>query len=140
MPAMQPSDLPDTDLDSMNRDHEDQVEMINAVVAAIEAHDGSEATVQAVDEALEGFAAHTQEHFSQERDQMLRYQFPAFAMHDAEHQRALERMEAVVVAWSERRDLDTLSGYMRREFPAWLVGHVSAMDVFAAQFVAGNAH
>jgi len=68
---MHETDLPETDLESMNRDHKDQVEMINAVVAAIEAHDGSGPTVQAVDAAVEDFAAHTREHFSQERDQML---------------------------------------------------------------------
>ena len=140
MSAMKESDLPETHLESMNRDHKDQVEMINAVVQAIEAHDGTEATRQALVEAVEDFAAHTREHFSQERDQMLRYQFPAFEMHDAEHERALARMDEVIAAWKADGDVAPLAAYFGTEFPTWLVAHVSAMDVFAAQYVAGHAH
>jgi hemerythrin-like metal-binding protein len=140
MPALNDSDLPETDLESMNRDHRDQVAMITAVVDAIAAYDASEASSRVVDEAVEDFAAHTREHFSQEQDQMRRYAFPAFEMHDAEHQRALARMDEVIAAWSADRDAAALRVYFGEEFPKWLVAHVSAMDVFAAQYVAGNAH
>ncbi len=140
MPALNESDLPDTDLESMNRDHRDQVAMITAVVDSIAALEGSDGSTRAVDEAVEDFTAHTREHFSQERDQMLRYQFPAFEIHDAEHQRALARMDEVIAAWAANRDAAALGGYFGEEFPKWLVAHVSAMDVFAAQYVAGNAH
>lgn len=137
---MRESDLPQTDVESMNRDHKDQVDLVNAVMHALEAHDGSEKAVQAIDEALEDFAEHTQEHFRQEDDQMHRYQFPAFGAHKEEHERTLARMREIQTAWLSARDVEPLRAYMDVEFPTWLVAHVSSMDVFAAQYVAGNAH
>ncbi len=137
---MHESDLPHVDLESMNRDHRDQVEMINAVDEALEAHDGSETTLRALDEAIEDFAAHTREHFSQEDDQMRRLQFPAFTLHTEAHVNALSHMDGVIDAWKQDRDPEALGRYIREEFPAWLVRHVTLMDTVCAQFVAGKAH
>lgn len=137
---MREADLPPTDMESMNRDHRDQVEMINAVLQALEAHDGSDASLATIDEALEDFAEHTREHFRQEDDQMRRYQFPAFESHKSEHDKTLARMDAVLGAWRASREAEALTHYMSDEFPKWLVLHVSSMDVFSAQYVMGNAH
>ena len=137
---MQESDLPTLDMESMNRDHRDQVETINVVIAAIEAHDGSEATLGALDEAIDDFAEHTREHFNQEDDQMHRYGFPAFVLHKEEHARTLHRMQERIERWRAERDLDLLGEYFREQFPAWLVNHVTLMDSVCAQFVAGKAH
>ena len=137
---MRESDLPNTDMESMNRDHRDQVEMVNGVLEALQAFDGSEAKTQAVDEALEDFAEHTQEHFRQEDDQMHRYEFPAFEEHKAEHDRTLARVREIQDAWRASREVAPLKIYMEEEFPRWLVMHVSSMDVFSAQYVMGNAH
>lgn len=137
---MREADLPPTELESMDRDHRDQVEMVNAVIQALDAHDGSDSSLAAIDEALEDFAEHTQEHFRQEDDQMHRYQFPAFEAHKAEHDRTLRRMEDVLGTWKTSRELEPLERYMRDEFPKWLVLHVSSMDVFSAQYLTGNAH
>lgn len=137
---MRDTDLPPTDLESMNRDHRDQVEMINAVVAAIDALDGTDAATQKLTEALEDFAEHTREHFRQEDDQMLRFNFPAFEQHREAHRLALERMDETIRAWREEgSDVEALGRYFHEDFPGWLVHHVSLMDVFCAEYVAGNA-
>ena len=137
---MRESDLPPVELESMNRDHADQVEMLGAAVAALAAHDGSEQTLRALDEALEDFAEHTREHFRQEDDQMLRYDFPPFALHTEAHTNAIALMSRVVEAWKADRDVAALGRYLRDDFPAWLVHHVTMMDTFAAQYISGNAH
>ena len=137
---LEPSDLPPVDLESMNRDHRDQVEMVNAVVEALDAYDGSEDATRAVDEAVEAFTEHTTEHFRHEEDEMMQFQFPAFQMHKAEHDRAIGRMRVIAATWATDRDVDAIRPYFDRDFPAWLIGHVTAMDSVSAQFVSGNAH
>jgi len=137
---MRESDLPRVELESMNRDHDDQVEMLNAVQSAVSAHDGSEKSLLAIDEALEDFAEHTREHFLQEDDQMKRYDFPPFALHTEAHTNAIALMNRVVQQWKSDRDVEALQRYIRDDFPAWLVHHVTMMDTFAAQYISGNAH
>lgn len=137
---MRVSDLPPVELESMNRDHRDQVEAINAVLDAIERHDGSDASRTAIDDALEAFEEHTREHFRQEDDQMLRYEFAAFEMHREEHARALDRTRRRIEHWQSERDLDDLARYFRDELPAWLVRHVTLLDTVSAQYVSGKAH
>ena len=137
---MRESDLPRVDLESMNRDHDDQVEMLNAAVAALDAYDGSEKSLQALDEALEDFAEHTREHFRQEDDQMRRYEFPPFELHTEAHTNQIALMDRVVRQWKADRDVEALGQYLKEDFPAWLVHHVTMMDTFAAQYIAGNAH
>ena len=124
----------------MNRDHKDQVEMVNAVLEALDRLDGKPASIRAVDEAVEEFTEHTTEHFRHEEDEMAKFQFPAFQMHKAEHDRAIAKMRLVTASWATDRDVDLVRPYFEREFPAWLIGHVTAMDAVSAQFVAGNAH
>ena len=137
---MRDTDLPHTELESMNRDHRDQVEMVNAVLRAIDEDDGSEAARKHLAETLDDFAEHTREHFRQEDDQMLRYHFPAFDQHREAHALALGRMDEVIEAWRTNRDHAALRQYFREDFPRWLVHHVTTMDVFCAQYVAGEAH
>lgn len=137
---MRESDLPRVELESMNRDHADQVEMLNAAVAALEAHDGSETTRRALDEALEDFAEHTREHFRQEDDQMKRYDFPPFVLHTEAHDGAIALMDRALERWKADRDAEALGRYLREDFPGWLVHHVTMMDTFAAQYISGNAH
>ena len=137
---MRDSDLPQVEMESMNRDHQDQVEMLNAAVAALDAHDGSEKTLQALEEALEDFAAHTREHFRQEDDQMKRYDFPPFALHTEAHTNSIALMDRIIEQWRADRDAEALGRYLRDDFPAWLVHHVTMMDAFAAQYISGNAH
>ena len=137
---MRESDLPQVELESMNRDHDDQVEMLNAVAEALGAHDGSEKSLQKIDEALADFAAHTREHFLQEDDQMKRYDFPPFVLHTEAHANAIALMNRQVEVWQADRDTDALGRYIREDFPAWLVHHVTMMDAFAAQYISGNAH
>lgn len=138
--VMRESDLPQVDLESMNRDHRDQVEMLNAVAAALEALDGSAGTLRAVDEALEDFADHTREHFRQEDDQMRRYEHPPFVQHTEAHDGAIALLDGVVERWKAERDVEALGRYLRQDFPAWLVHHVTMMDTFAAQYISGHAH
>lgn len=137
---MRESDLPQVELESMNRDHADQVEMLGAVVQALEGHDGTETSLRAVDEALEDFAEHTREHFRQEDDQMRRYDFPPFVLHTEAHTNAIALLDRVVARWKADRDVAALGQYVRDDFPAWLVHHVTMLDTFAAQYISGNAH
>ena len=137
---MRESDLPRVELESMNRDHADQVEMLAAVVEALDGHDGTETSLRAVDEALEDFAEHTREHFRQEDDQMRRYDFPPFVLHTEAHTNAIALLDRVVARWQADRDVAALGQYVRDDFPAWLVHHVTMLDTFAAQYISGNAH
>ena len=138
MERLDPSHLPPTELESMNRDHRDQVELVNAVLDAAAAFERSEAHLGTLDEAVDDFAEHTTEHFRQEEDQMLRFQFPAFALHAEEHARVLVALRAAVEGWKKERDVEALRAFVGQEFVRWLTHHIATMDLMCARFVAGQ--
>lgn len=106
--------------------HREFVDLLGAVEAAL---DADAATLGA---ALDAFITHTEDHFAQENDWMLRVGFGAGHCHGGEHAQVLELMHEV------RRRLQTQGDVqvVRSLVPAlaqWFPIHAASMDAGLAE-------
>jgi len=123
-------ELPKVALASMNDTHLEDLIMINELAQLIK-----DKKNELITEKLDALVAHTVEHFSGEEKMMIENRFPAYAMHKAEHDRALAQMNEVVARWRADKDMVALREYIEKIMPAWLVQHVSTMDTVTAHFL-----
>jgi len=128
--------LPQLPIAFMNADHAHEVQLVNAVEAALAAHRRREGTLGAVLERLSLLAVHTREHFLREEAAMRETRFPAYPVHKAEHDRVLAEMDAEARAFRDVGDGERLSRYLAQALPAWFVNHIRTMDAVTAGFLA----
>ncbi len=138
MPQIDPAQLPELPVAFMNADHAREVQLVNDVEAALDAHGRGEGTLEHVVERLSLLAVHTREHFLREEAMMRETRFPAYPVHRAEHDRFLAEMDAEVRALRERGDGPRLARYLSEKLPAWFLNHIGTMDAVTARFVAGQ--
>ncbi|MDZ4200908.1 MAG: hemerythrin family protein [Gallionella sp.] len=93
----------------------------------------------AVDARLEDLLRHMQQQFAAEEAQMLATQFPPFAAHKREHDRALDDFSECVAKWQSLRDRAKLLDYLENGLADWFVKHVNTRDFITARFIANPA-
>lgn len=126
-------DLPQVALDFMNHDHQEAVEIYNRVESCYRKGD-----VEAVLTNLKEIQTHSIEHFSQEEQEMKRYQFPPIQVHKEAHDSVLMVLDMVIKQLTDHRTLAKISGYIEHEFPSWFAHHLSTMDKMTAEFIAAQ--
>ena len=136
MAEIQLQRLPQLPIAFMNADHAQEVRLVNAVEAALEAHRRGQGTLAAVVEHLSLLAVHTREHFMREETAMRETRFPAYPVHKAEHDRVLAEMDAEARAFRETGGGERLSRYLAEALPAWFVNHIRTMDAVTAGYLA----
>ncbi len=123
-------EIPQVMVPSMNATHAEEVEIVQALEAALES--GADA---AIADAARAFADHVEVHFSREEELMRAHAFPPYPIHKGEH----DRMRAIVGELCANCDNDAgraaLLTFVRKDFPAWLAQHVSTLDTVTAQFL-----
>lgn len=127
--------VPQVALAFINDDHREEIALLRIVVAALEARARGEATDAEVVHAWEALAKHTEEHFLREELAMKEVSFPAFAVHQAEHQRVLADMAGHFQAWRGGGPVKALLAYADEGITDWFVNHVQTMDFITARFV-----
>ena len=139
MPLVERSQIPLVAMESMNEVHFEEVDLLNALSARLDAlpADGkiSDAELADIDHRLDDLVLHTREHFASEEEMMIATQFPAYPMHKAEHDRRLEVAAVVVEAWKQTRSIETLKNFIQEDTPAWVVHHIQTMDTITAQYL-----
>ena len=136
MTRLDPGALPDLPVAFMNEDHLREVSLVNDLEEALADHARGTGGVAAVLETMSLLAVHTRDHFLREESMMREAHFPAYAAHQAEHDRVLAQMDAEARAFRERGDAIRLSRYVSTTLPEWFRAHVRTMDVVTARFVA----
>ena len=126
------ANVPKVAFDEMNGVHAEEVEQLNRIEAMLDAR----ASETELSEALEALFDHTRAHFANEERLMKEVGFPPFEMHKAEHDRALNAFQLVMMDWRSRKDNDTLRDYICSEAPQWLHQHIASMDTATANFIA----
>lgn len=127
--------LPVVALETMNTVHYEEVDLINALYAQVEAYTAGSVLPEAVDESLATLLAHMREHFAGEEALMREGGFPVYPVHKAEHDRVLREAQAIYQDWHVGRDLAALSTYLYQTLPTWLMNHISTMDTVTALFL-----
>jgi len=130
MTQLNPAALPKVAVDFMNNDHHEAVELINTLLADIEAKDADKVT-----QGLQDFLQHNTEHFAREEEQMIRINFPPYGCHKGEHERVLAELQAEIQHWQEEQDFNHLHHYLSETVVNWLVNHVNTMDSVTAMFI-----
>lgn len=131
-------DIPLVSIDFMNKTHQEEVDIVNALAKLIPAQQSGATHDEEITRLLDEWLQHTQAHFQRENELMQQTGFPAYPVHSDEHDIALNRMQAVVDAWHQNQDLELVKDYVFTLWPAWFKGHVNSMDMITAQFALNN--
>lgn len=136
MSVISKNELHQVAMEFMNDVHAQDVDIINELDHLINLYneDSSDANATAIDAQYENWFEHTLDHFEGEEIKMLELNFPPYAMHKAEHEKALTQMEHIYRAWKEKRDINYLKEYISKEIPLWLNNHIQTMDTITAMF------
>ena len=135
--ALDPADIPGIAVDSMNATHQEEVVMVNELAAMLQKLQAGEADETDIDQQLQQWLEHTEQHFSRENRLMQEYAFPPYPVHAQEHAAALELLRQIIGNWRQQRNLEALTQDVFQDWPQWFNRHVSSMDYVTAQFLSG---
>lgn len=116
----------------MSEDVFDQSRFVQAHAAMLELLD-TDATEDALNEALASMQTSLQQQFSKEEQAMQAAAFGPLEAHKKDHDQALERLSARIAQWHETHDHKALLEYLEGPFSDWFVRHVNTRDFITAQ-------
>ena len=131
-----PKEIPQVDMDFMNKTHEEEINLINTIHQHIEDYNGSNDDNKKIDTLYEEWIEHTIAHFNAEETKMKDMKFPPYLAHKGEHDKALQDMKNVFDSWKKERDINMLKHYINIITPQWFMMHVTSMDTVTASFFA----
>lgn len=136
--SLRPENIPPVAIKFMNRTHREEVAIVNSLMGALKARLSGEQNDSEISRQLEVWLEHTEAHFEGENELMQDTGFPAFAVHSAEHENTLDRMQTVVNEWYQNKNIERLHDYVCNQWPAWFMTHVNTMDKVTAEFALTN--
>ena len=122
--------LPRVSKNEMNDVHEEEAEIVNALLSMIDKGEEKEVT-----EATERLLAHMQTHFDYEEGMLKNRGFSMFDIHRSDHTRIMGETRMAYMNWRNFRDRDALRAFIEEDFIEWLNLHIQAMDSVAADFL-----
>ncbi|WP_457596790.1 bacteriohemerythrin [Hydrogenimonas sp.] len=122
--------LPRVAKEEMNAVHDEEAEIVNALLAALE-----EGGDEAVTRELERLLAHMQEHFDYEEGMLKSKGFSMFDIHRSDHTRIMNETRMAYMNWRNFKERDALRDFITDDFTEWLMLHIQAMDSVAADFL-----
>ena len=128
------NNLPLVSLDTMNKVHFEEVEIINTLIEQLDNKVGFEVFSETFEKLLE----HMKEHFSSEELLMKETQYPSLQMHKADHDKVLNQTRYAEMQWRNKKDVDAIREYLEEEIVPWLDQHIKAMDTPMAEFILEN--
>jgi hemerythrin len=126
------ADIPSVAFEEMNTVHAEEAELLNRIESLLDAN----ASEEDLSKTLETLFEHTRAHFANEERLMRETGFPPYAMHKAEHDRALNEFQLVMMDWRTKKDNNILREYIGSTVPQWLHQHIATMDTATANFIA----
>lgn len=134
-PVYNPSDIPQVALESMNKTHREEVDLINQLGEVLRESCKSEPDFSGITDKLHAWVRHTQDHFEGENKLMRDNSFPAYIFHSNEHMLVMEEIENLLQQWMENKKLERLSNFIFNEWPKWFNDHVNSMDMVTAEYL-----
>ena len=115
-------------LAEMDETHREFAELVNTL---------AEAKGKAFEGLFNQLCDHTQQHFQNEKELMLQSPFPAFAEHEAEHQRILGEL-AQYRRRVNKGAIPFARAYVTERLPEWFHLHLATMDSALAFHLKGQ--
>ncbi len=134
-PLLSPDRIPPVALASMNQTHQEEVALVNRLAELVAHGLRGEADEAAIETQLESWIEHTRLHFEREAELMRKADFPAYPMHQGEHERVLTLLGELQRGWRERRALRPLADFLFEQWRDWFDNHVRTMDSVTASFI-----
>jgi hemerythrin len=122
------NDYPLVELPFMNEEHEEFVQLVNAVEQDL--LDGKSALA-----SFSSLVEHVYAHFAHEEKAMLAASFPPYPMHKHEHERVLDLLDNTLAQYRKSADGSVLLPFIVEELPAWFSQHLTTMDRVTARFL-----
>jgi hemerythrin len=124
-------EIPKVALNDMNKVHEVEIEIVNKLYDAIvENKDIAE-----ISKYFDEFLNDVINHFTFEQGLMEKYNFFAYPIHRAEHDRVLYELKSLEKMLKERGDIKTVKDYLENVFKPWIINHVQTMDTVTAMYL-----
>lgn len=133
---MELKEIPQVAVDSMNKTHEREIGIVNALFELITQKRDGQPVDDELGKAVDLFADHVEQHFSGEEQLMQQTGFPAFGVHKGEHDRVRAELAPVFEAWRQESNIGPLATYLENIHPGWAKNHIATMDAMTAYFIA----
>jgi len=130
-----PSDITEVAIPSMQETHLEEIAMLNALCDLFALIKQGEEPLGLL-EKVTAIATHTHAHFEHENEKMRELNFPPYAAHKKVHDEYLNAMDGVIATWQASGDIAPLITFFEHETPAWMKQHISTMDFATANFFA----
>ena len=125
------SNIPLVSLDTMNKTHFEEVEIINMLLKQLSFDTDNNTISSSFEKLLEHIAGH----FSSEEKLMKESQYPVFNIHKSDHDKVLNAVRYAEMEWRNRKDRVVVREYLEEEIIPWLDQHIKAMDIPMADFI-----
>jgi len=125
------NEIPRVALNDMNKVHDVEIEIVNKLYDAIVKNEDAAEILKYFDEFLNDVI----NHFTFEQGLMEKYNFFAYPMHRAEHDRVLYELKSLEKILKEKGDIKTVKDYLENVFKPWIINHVQTMDTVTAMYL-----
>ena len=134
-PVVEIDEIPIIAHDTMHQTHLEEIDLINELGYMIERAVEGDIDKDVISDKLNEWVEHTRQHFDEENRLMEEFDFPAYPVHRAEHERVLKLIESLQKIWTDSRHIEPLADFIFLEWPTWFDNHVNTMDQVTAQFL-----
>ena len=125
------NEIPRVALNDMNKVHAVEIEIVNKLYDAIVKNEDAAEILKYFDEFLDDVI----NHFTFEQGLMEKYNFFAYPVHRAEHDRVLYELKSLEKILKEKGDIKTVKDYLENVFKPWIINHVQTMDTVTAMYL-----
>ncbi|WP_299228280.1 hemerythrin family protein [Sulfurihydrogenibium sp.] len=125
------NEIPRVALNDMNKVHDVEIEIVNKLYDAIVKNEDAAEISKYFDEFLNDVV----NHFTFEQGLMEKYNFFAYPIHRAEHDRVLYELKSLEKILKEKGDIKTVKDYLENVFKPWIINHVQTMDTVTAMYL-----
>ena len=125
------NEIPRVALNDMNKVHDIEIEIVNKLYDAIVENRDIAEILKYFDEFLNDVI----NHFTFEQGLMEKYNFFAYPIHRAEHDRVLYELKSLEKILKEKGDIKTVKDYLESVFKPWIINHVQTMDTVTAMYL-----
>ncbi len=129
-------EIPEVAIDSMNRTHASEVELVNRLFELITRHLDGAPVEDELAATVNEFRNFVEQHFSREEKLMQEHGFPAYQVHKGEHDRVRTELFGLVDVWDQQQNIQPLADYLANVHPGWAKNHIATMDSMTAYFIA----
>lgn len=128
-------ELPKVAVDEMNDVHQNEVNIVNKLYEDIVNYESGHSDLEKVKDSFAHFLNDVISHFTFENELMKEYNFFAYNMHRAEHDRVISELKYLEKILNEKGDVKAVKDYLICNFKPWLISHVQSMDTVTAMYI-----